>query len=828
MAEEPQDQVEEGEDVEKLLGEFGTLYAALTKHQRPMAILFADLKGSTAIFGERSDLEGLLFVQRSESLIRPAVKRHSGNVVKTIGDAVMASFPSADEAVLAAIAIQHALVEHNRELSADDRLSLRIGVNTGKGFVKDQDIFGQVVNIAAKVQAEALGDQILVSRATLEALGTELARLAGGSRSLEIKGVAHPVEICEIRWQEEDELAHAEPLRSRPLVEAEEERKVLVLDLSLEADRLKVSANERSAGEELTLTQYQEIAYPGESVEELRADFIRVFNQANRKGVLGQDLLEELKGLGQRLFDALLPMPVKQKLQATSVENLIVHIDDKLVQIPWELIFDGQQFLSKRFNMGRVVRTRQAIADVPARSTERPLKMLILANPKGDLEASHQEAVTLRDALSERGAEVAVELAEGEVTVDYAKTHLQDYDIVHFAGHAEYQVETPEASAWLFHDGGLTSSDILNMAGSGPLPALVFSNACQSGYTEEWRVSEHLGQEIYGLANAFLLAGVQHYIGTFWEVPDAPSAQFALAFYSHLIKGASVGEALRLARRDLVERFGKETVIWASYMLYGDPTVRMFQPEPTAMPAPARAPVTARAPREEPVAPPKEARRSGLGLGAAAAVVALLLVGGGLYMMSGSSTKGRQAPPSKATAPSPAVAAKKPPLTRAQVQRILTTSKNLDFQNLSGLNLQTIDLTGASLKGSDLSGVNLSGARLERANLAEANLRRANLAKADLKGADLTSANLAEANLAEAQFWGGNLAGADLRGANAAGANFPHASLKGADFSKADLRGANFFEANLEGARFTGANLGEIQNIWRAKNTDKAIDLKLE
>ncbi len=461
MAEEPQDQVEEGEDVEKLLGEFGSLYAALTKHQRPMAILFADLKGSTAIFGERSDLEGLLFVQRSESLIRPAVERHSGSVVKTIGDAVMASFPSADEAVLAAITIQHAVVEHNRELSADDRLSLRIGVNTGKGFVKDQDIFGQVVNIAAKVQDEALGDQILVSQATLEALGTELARLAGGSRSLEVKGVAHPVEICEIRWQEEHELAHAEPRRSRPLVEAEKKRKVPVPDLSLEADR-------------------------------------------------------------------------------------------------------------------------------------------------------------------------------------------------------------------------------------------------------------------------------------------------------------------------------------------------------------------------------PEARRSGLGLGAAAAVVALLLVGGGLYMMSGSSTKGRQAPPSKATAPSPAVAAKKPPLTRAQVLRILTTSKNLDFQNLSGLNLQTIDLTGASLKGSDLTGVNLSGARLERANLAEANLRRANLAKADLKGADLTRTNLAEANLAEAQFWGGNLERADLRGANAAGANFLHASLKDADFSKADLRGANFFEANLEGARFTGANLGEIQNIWRAKNTDKAIDLKLE
>ena len=79
------DPIEKGEDVDRLLAEFGSLYASLAKHQRPMAILFADLKGSTALFGERSDIEGIIIVQRIESLIRPAVERHSGTVIKTIG-----------------------------------------------------------------------------------------------------------------------------------------------------------------------------------------------------------------------------------------------------------------------------------------------------------------------------------------------------------------------------------------------------------------------------------------------------------------------------------------------------------------------------------------------------------------------------------------------------------------------------------------------------------------------------------------------------------------------------------------------------------------------
>ena len=110
------------------------------------------------------------------------------------------------------------------------------------------------------------------------------------------------------------------------------------------------------------------------------------------------------------------------------------------------------------------------------------------------------------------------------------------------------------------------------MAGSGTMPALVFSNACQSARTEKWTLRERFQNEIFGLANAFLLAGVKHYLGTFWEIQDEPSSRFALKFYEGLMTGKSIGDAVRGARLALIKEFGEENIVWASYLLYGDPT----------------------------------------------------------------------------------------------------------------------------------------------------------------------------------------------------------------------------------------------------------------
>jgi hypothetical protein len=111
------------------------------------------------------------------------------------------------------------------------------------------------------------------------------------------------------------------------------------------------------------------------------------------------------------------------------------------------------------------------------------------------------------------------------------------------------------------------------------MPSLVFSNACHTGHSGEWKLSVDYEEKIFGLANAFLLAGVQHYVGTFWEIPDETGHCFAISFYQNLVQGATIGSAIQKARQRLIEKYGEDTIVWAGYMLYGDPGIRYVQPE---------------------------------------------------------------------------------------------------------------------------------------------------------------------------------------------------------------------------------------------------------
>jgi tetratricopeptide (TPR) repeat protein len=167
---------------------------------------------------------------------------------------------------------------------------------------------------------------------------------------------------------------------------------------------------------------------------------------------------------------------------------------------------------------------------------------------------------------------VSVTFRSSDITADFIRQKIRNFDLIHFAGHAEYHRDNPGDSGWQLSDGVFSARDIMKLAGTAAMPALVFSNACQSARTEEWRIKEVFQDEIFGLANAFILAGVKHYIGTFWEILDEPSSRFALECYRHALSGMTVGEAVRQARLSLIKEYGEETIVWASYLLYGDPT----------------------------------------------------------------------------------------------------------------------------------------------------------------------------------------------------------------------------------------------------------------
>jgi CHAT domain-containing protein len=344
-----------------------------------------------------------------------------------------------------------------------------------------------------------------------------------------------------------------------------------LLQLARAGDVLRVAFHETHGSSESTLRPFEIHSVPWEQVDAECREVLTLLGRANRPGNQTSEALDQLKRSGQLLFDLLLPLSVKTRLANTTGLGLTLDVDDSLIQIPWHLVYDGREFFCRRFAMGRIINTRQAPTARSERELKPPFTVLILADPRSDLEAAYREGLALRNFLDQRRDIFRVDLKSYPVDVAFVKKILREYDIVHYAGHAVYNVENPAESGWLLRDGTLSAGAIAAMGGSRPMPALVFANACQTGRTGESDQGAECGERVYGLASAFLLAGVRHYIGSFCDIRDEAGGVFAQGFYGALAAGSGVGMALRQARLASIDRFGEAQLNWASYMLYGAP-----------------------------------------------------------------------------------------------------------------------------------------------------------------------------------------------------------------------------------------------------------------
>jgi class 3 adenylate cyclase len=131
-----------------------------------VTLVFTDLKGSTALYERIGDLNAYIQVQRHFQHLLDATVRHHGAVTKTIGDAVMAAFSTSADAVRAALDMREAVDQLNQDRPQRDFI-LKIGVHRGASIAvtlnERLDYFGQTVNIAARVQNLADGDEICIT-----------------------------------------------------------------------------------------------------------------------------------------------------------------------------------------------------------------------------------------------------------------------------------------------------------------------------------------------------------------------------------------------------------------------------------------------------------------------------------------------------------------------------------------------------------------------------------------------------------------------------------------------------------------------------------------
>lgn len=170
-----------------------------------LATMFADISGSTRLFEALGDKAARSAIADTLELLTKVVHLHNGIVIKTIGDEIMCTFPAADDSANAATEMQETLEEAN-EMRKEDapKIKIRIGMHYGSAILEGGDVFGDAVNVAARMAAQAKGGQIITTKSTVDLLQAIMRANTRFVDRAPIKGKKEDIEIFEIIWQEAD------------------------------------------------------------------------------------------------------------------------------------------------------------------------------------------------------------------------------------------------------------------------------------------------------------------------------------------------------------------------------------------------------------------------------------------------------------------------------------------------------------------------------------------------------------------------------------------------------------------------------------------------
>jgi adenylate cyclase len=187
----------------------------MSQTRRLAAILAADVAGYSRLMGadEEGTLERLKTLRRE--LLDPKISEHKGRIVKTTGDGLLVEFASVVDAVRCAAAVQQAMPERNAGVAADNRIELRIGINLGDVIVEGDDLYGDGVNIAARVEALADAGGVFVSNTVHDQVRDRLPFAFEDLGEQQVKNITRPVRVYRVRNVEV--VARSPPAPALPL-----------------------------------------------------------------------------------------------------------------------------------------------------------------------------------------------------------------------------------------------------------------------------------------------------------------------------------------------------------------------------------------------------------------------------------------------------------------------------------------------------------------------------------------------------------------------------------------------------------------------------------
>ncbi|MFN0243087.1 MAG: CHAT domain-containing protein [Planctomycetota bacterium] len=332
----------------------------------------------------------------------------------------------------------------------------------------------------------------------------------------------------------------------------------------------------------------------------LVAELVERVTAAGLQEELDVDAERELSSLTHRL---LIHRDLREILR--DFPSLVIEVDRATAPVHWELLPDDVQDqrggpIAVRVPLARQLRTTYSPPPSAPRAPSAKLRALVVGDPgdpaqRMDLPGARREAQRVAEILESCGVEVELMLgAPSARRTRDARTagRLEvlhelmkgGWDILHYAGHCDFDPVDPSRVGWVFSTGTLTSGELATV---DVAPPLVVANACLSGLTSDRLASGQSASTelreadlVPGLADEFFHRGVRNYVGTAWEVNDVGAVAFAEVLYKSLLgeggaASKSLGEALCDARKALYDQRDTFGLLWAAYQHYGDPNYRV-------------------------------------------------------------------------------------------------------------------------------------------------------------------------------------------------------------------------------------------------------------
>jgi adenylate cyclase len=171
----------------------------MTATRRLAAILAADVAGYSRLMGTDEEGTHERLKVHLRQLVEPKIREHKGRIVKTTGDGLLAEFASVVDAMRCAVEVQRGMLDREPDLPDERRIRFRIGVNLGDVIAEDGDIFGDGVNVAARLEALAEPGGICVSRMVRDQIRDKLAYPFEDRGEQSVKNIARPVRVYALR-----------------------------------------------------------------------------------------------------------------------------------------------------------------------------------------------------------------------------------------------------------------------------------------------------------------------------------------------------------------------------------------------------------------------------------------------------------------------------------------------------------------------------------------------------------------------------------------------------------------------------------------------------